>query len=194
MPLEEPENLGGIGATFRFVHPARDGEGASAAGHGTAAGEQAPRWESPTAIDGQRPRPAKSARVRPWSPGSADLAVGEGERGRGPRTTTRARRGAEAWLSIERTRGGRASGAPVNCAPDRRGFAVSFEETGPCQGRGERRAGRAAHTAWVNAHDDRLPAKQVVTRAFLIDVSASMELLSCTPKTWGAGGRDAGLL
>ena len=130
--MEETENLEGRSgrATFRAVHQARDGEGASAAGHGTAAGEQAPRWESPTAIDGQRPRERAGTAVVAGLRGHRGR--GGGEEGRGPRTTTR---GGEPWLSVERARGG-----------DRRGYAVSFEETGPCQGRGERRASRAPDT------------------------------------------------
>ncbi|KAG2584232.1 hypothetical protein PVAP13_6KG288212 [Panicum virgatum] len=140
--------------------------------HGTAAGEQAPRWESPTAIDGQRPRERAGTAVVAGLRGHRGR--GGGEEGRGPRTTTR---GGEPWLSVERARGGRASGAPVNCAPE-------IVADTPCPSKklapvkDGASAGRAAHRTRGKCldHDDRLPAQQVVTRAYLIDVSLSMEL------------------
>jgi len=122
MPMEETENLGGDRGGRPSVPSIRHVTGKEQAPQGTARqrGSKLPGGSHRRrSTDNDR----ESARVRPSSPGSADLAVGAGEQGRGPRTTTRGEPAVDAPAALPST-------APRAV---RLGFAVSFEETGPCQ-------------------------------------------------------------
>ena len=105
----------------------------------------------------------ESARGRPSSPGSADIAVGAGARRDAGHGRPRA----------AGSRGFRSSGPAVEIVAD---TPCPSKKLAPVKDGAS--AGRAAHRTRGKCldHDDRLPAQQVVTRAYLIDVSVSMEL------------------
>jgi hypothetical protein len=129
--------------------------------HSTAAGEQAPRWESPTAINGQRPD-RKPVVVIADLRRPRDRAA---SRGRHHEARARARRNAgggprgrgEQWLS------GPAS-QPFSQLPDR-----CPAKNLPCQGqpKDERAALRTHGFDKCLEHGDQQPARHALTRLVL---------------------------
>ena len=159
--MEETENLGGDRGGRPSVPSIRHVTGKEQAPQGTARqrGSKLPGGSHRRrSTDNDR----ESARVRPSSPGSAGIAVGAGARRDAGHGRPRA----------AGSRGFRSSGPAVEIVAD---TPCPSKKLAPVKDGAS--AGRAAHRTRGKCldHDDRLPAQQVVTRAYLIDVSVSME-------------------